>query len=110
MQTSAREKMPDLARIERRALSKNDFGDAGFEFEPALENVPVRVAFYSDAEANTTTEAIAQGLVKLVFPAGTDIRQSDRVVINGDTFAVVGLIMQRSFEITRNVEAKKMYV
>jgi hypothetical protein len=103
MRITASAKLPTVAVIYRRIDAKDAYGKTNFTYEQFCET-KCRVWAYSSkepAEASLLRES-----VKFAFPANLDVRSTDQIEANGQRFAVIGLIVPKSYEITREVEAK----
>lgn len=106
MQQTARARMPTLATIERLAKVADGYGGETKTYAAIYSDVPCRIDNLSQNETPSVHGAIAD--FKISFPAGTDIVETDRILIEGKRYAVFGVIYKKSYEITRDVEVKRV--
>jgi hypothetical protein len=98
---------PDTASVMRKSSTPDDWGGTGSTYTEVLVS-PVRVAALSTREvARLATEGTIADMT-LVFPAETDIRQTDRAVVNGRTFEVVNVGGGGAWEIQRPVAVQEV--
>lgn len=90
--------MPDSAAIQR--LTETASGDGTSESWATVATVACRLS----PNGSAATEALGAGLSvrsaanwRVALPAGTDVRSSDRLVINARTFEVAGVLGGRSY-------------
>lgn len=72
-----------------------------------VATVPARIAPVTGREAITGARLTSINQYKITMPAGTDIQESDRVVIGAHTFEAVAVLI-RTNEISRRVLAAKV--
>ena len=105
MQQTAREKMPSLASVKRLSRSADGYGGETQIYTSIYENIPCRIDNLNQSEL-PLNGAIAE--YKISLPAGTDVLATDRVEIEGNLYAVFGSVYKKSYEITRDIEVKRI--
>ena len=95
-----------MGAIQRKATVKNGRGGTS-ETWPTVATKPCRVAPTSNQPEEFTNggRLVANSYWRISFPAGTDIRSEDRVVIDGVTYEVTAPLGPRSYEKLRRVWA-----
>jgi hypothetical protein len=106
MRQTARERMPALATIKRLTKTADGYGGESQTYSTVNQNVPCRIDNQTQNESPGVNSAI--GEFKISFPAGADVLETDQIEIDGKTYAVFGVIYQKSYEITRDVIVKKI--
>lgn len=106
------EMMPDTATIQRRTAVSDSGGGRTYTWATAAtvtarispigggEGTGVGIATRGDRVSEETTHIVT-------LPQGTDVRESDRVVIAGVTFEVTAVRKRGMWELSRRVECKE---
>lgn len=71
-----------------------------------VDTVPCNVAPKSGPPGQAGGQVREVGARMVTLPAGTDVRTSDQLLIDGQTFEVVDLLEPRTTEFVRRVEAR----
>lgn len=104
----ARLTLPETATVQRVTRTPNDSG-GWTEATATVATVKARLAPVGGLGTGTGEGRIeVSDQWYLTFPAGTDVRSGDHVVINGRTFNVNEPDGARSYEITRRCVATEV--
>lgn len=107
MRATAGLALPDTATLER--LTSTSDGGGGFTETWAQQGdaLPCRVAPLGGGEGGNAGGRVSDETTAVVtLPAGTDVTESDRLVIAGRRYEVT-VVRERSDEITRRTEVKE---
>ena len=111
MRDTAERLLPSTCVIYRRTLSDDGNGGKATTYTET-ETVDCRLVFYSNRpgapDRTQGGKVRAADLFLLSVPQSTDIRETDRVEINGTTYDVVSDLAERSYEVTKRVLVKKV--
>lgn len=105
MRDVAARALPGLATVQR--LTRVPDGGGGFteQWTDLAVNVPCRIAPVGGGETGTRGGRIADETTHVAtFPAGQDVTEADRIVINGTTYEATLVRERGGWEITRRVE------
>lgn len=105
MQTIAESALPDTATIQRKTRTADSIGGATVVWA----NLATVACRFTPAGGSPQERLIAQRLsprsvFRITLPAETDVRAADRIVIDGQTYDVAGLLLG-SWETARRVVA-----
>ncbi len=105
--------LPDRATIQRPIVVADGGGGSDTSYPTLATEVPCRLAPVDGGEDDRAgggqrIDATATAIV--TFAAGQDVTESDRVVIDGQTFDVQLVRRRGNFEITRRVEVREIVV
>jgi SPP1 family predicted phage head-tail adaptor len=106
MRTVAEQALPGTAVIHSGTLA-SDNGGGYTETFTASGTVSCRVAPVSGAEREEGDRISAESQYVITLPAGTTVETDDRIVAGGVTYNVTA-VRDRSWEVTRRVEARKV--
>jgi SPP1 family predicted phage head-tail adaptor len=106
MRTVAEQALPGTAIIQGGSLT-SDGGGGWTEGFTAAGTVACRVAPISGSEREEGERISADSQYVLTLPAETAVETDDRIVVAGVTYNVTA-VRDRSWEVTRRVEAKRV--
>lgn len=110
LRSAVSELFPDRASIYHRTAGGTDEwgGDApDYPAAPDLDDVPVLFGTRTAAELARLASTDIEIDQTFTFPGGTDIRQTDRFVVNGDTWEVSAVGGGGAWEVTIPVGATR---
>jgi len=107
--------MPDSAAISRSVLSDDGAGGRLTTWSAVATGVDCRLTKVSlrdiqrlagsQAFGDQTERVDVSKTIRIVFPAETDVRVDDRIVVNGQTYQVLDVNAGMSYEVHREVLA-----
>lgn len=106
MRATAEQALPGTAVIQGGTLT-SDGGGGYTEAFTVSGTVDCRVAPISTTEGEEGGRIQADSTHIITLPAGTSVQTDDRIVVAGSTYNVTG-VRDRSWEVTRRVEARKV--
>jgi SPP1 family predicted phage head-tail adaptor len=106
MRTIAEQAMPGTAILQGGSLT-TDGGGGWTEAFTAGGTVACRVAPINGSEREEGDRISAESQYVITLPAESVVQTDDRIVIAGVTYNVTA-VRDRSWEVTRRVEAKKI--
>lgn len=107
MRATMNRALPGSATIERAAVE--NVGGEEVRTWGELSTVACRLTFIGGGEGKEVGARIAEETTHLVtVPAGTDIEEADRVVIDSTTYEVTLVRKRGEWELSRRVEVKEM--
>lgn len=101
---------PDRASIFHRTAGGSDTYGGDVPSYPGVADVLNVPILYGTRTAAELVRVASQDVVidqVFTFPGGTDIRQTDRFVVNGETWEVVNVGGGGAWEVTKTVGAKR---
>ncbi len=104
---------PDRATIQRPVVVADGGGGSDTTYPTLAADVPCRLAPIGGGEddGGSAGERISADATAVVtFAAGRDVAESDRIVIDGQTFDVQLVRRRGQLEITRRVEVRELVV
>lgn len=93
--------LPDTATIQRSAAASDGAGGQTLTWN-AVGTASCRLAEPRGALRDVANRLDAQGAWAITFPAATDVRVADRVVVNSKTYQVNFVTAPRSWETHRS--------
>ncbi len=106
MRATAERALPGTAVIHGGTLA-SDGGGGYTETFTAAGTVSCRVAPAGGSEITEGERIMADSTHVITLPAGTTVETDDRIVVAGFTYNVTA-VRDRSWEVTRRVEARKV--
>lgn len=106
MRATAERALPGTAVIQWGTLT-SDGGGGWTEGFVASGTVACRVAPISGSEREVGDRVSAESQYVITLPAETSVETDDRIVVSGVTYNVTA-VRDRSWEVTRRVEARKV--
>ncbi len=89
--------LTDVCTILRRDIERETDGSRETQYKPLPVQVRCKVLTDSKgSEVEQGDQLVAVASFEVRFPVGTDIRETDKLTVNGQTFAVTGLDSGRS--------------
>lgn len=108
MRTVAQQALPGTAVVQNGADTTDNGGGWTEAFTPRVGGtVSCRVAPIGGSEREEGERVSADSQYIITLPAGTTVETDDRIVSAGITYNVTA-VRDRSWEVTRRVEAKKV--
>lgn len=108
MRTVAEQALPGTAVIQNGTLTSDGGGGNTEAFTARTGGtVACRVAPLTGREGELGDRITADANYVITLPAGTTVETDDRIVISGITYNVTA-VRDRSWEVTRRVEAEKV--
>ena len=103
--------LPDRATIERPVTAYDGSGghETTWPAEPLAEDVPCRLSPVGggEDEPGRGDRIAAEATSIITFAAGTDVADTDRITIAGQSFDVLLVRLRGQWEMTRRCEVKE---
>ena len=96
--------MRDTCQIQRRTQTSDGQGGSSSSGWSTVASVPCLVVdMRLPVEQTIASQLFDRVGKKVILPRNTDVRQSDQLVVAGETYRVVGLLDPTTYEVVRRV-------